>query len=235
MRDFPIGVSFSSQMKAFLMVCGKAIRSLLVMVLFVPPFTSTAEEVLVTAGSARGCETPYTKGRFTIQAIAGAVYSPFLINKERTTVNYVQTDVRFGWMLNTPTGASMLRGSFEALAEISNSFITKGPGNYVSGVTALLRYNFVQPDTKLVPYVQVGVGAVLTDIHKCEDGYPLTSQALNFTPQGSVGARYMAGKNWSIDMEAMFHHISNAGLGDSNAGINSGGILLGFTYFFGPP
>ena len=92
-----------------------------------------------------------------------------------------------------------------------------------------------QPDTKLVPYVQVGVGAVLTDIHKCEDGYPLTSQALNFTPQGSVGARYMAGKNWSIDMEAMFHHISNAGLGDSNAGINSGGILLGFTYFFGPP
>jgi hypothetical protein len=137
-------------------------------------------------------------------------------------------------MLNTPTGASMFRGNFEALIEISNSFITKGPGNYISGVTGDLRYNFVQPDAKLVPYVQVGVGFVLTDIHTYEDGYQLTSQALNFTPQGSVGVRYKAGKNWSIDMEAMFHHISNAGTGESNAGINSGGILLGLTYFFDP-
>ena len=137
-------------------------------------------------------------------------------------------------MLNTPTGASMLRGNFEALIEISNSFITKGPGNYISGVAGDLRYNFVQPNAKLVPYVQVGVGVVLTDIHTYEDGWQLTSQALNFTPQGSVGVRYKAGKNWSIDMEAMFHHISNAGMGESNAGINSGGILLGFTYFFDP-
>jgi hypothetical protein len=235
MRDFSIMVNFSIQMKVFLMICGKAIGSFLVMFLFVLPCTSTAEEVPLTACSAWDWEAPYTKGRFSIQAIAGAVYSPFLINKDRTTVNYVQTDVRFGWMLNTPTGASMLRGNFQALAEISNSFVTKGPGNYISGVTAVFRYNFVQPDARLVPYVQAGVGVVLTDIHKYEDGYQLTSQALNFTPQGSVGARYMAGKNWSIDMEAMFHHVSNAGLGDSNAGINSGGILLGFTYFFGPP
>lgn len=217
------------------MICGKVIRSLPLMFLFLLPSTSTAEEVPVTACSARDWETPYTMGRFSIQAVAGAVYSPFLINQDRTTVNYVQTDVRFGWMLNTAAGASTFRGNFQALAEISNSFVIKGPGNYISGVTGLLRYNFVQPDARLVPYVQAGVGVVLTDIHKYEDGYHLTSQALNFTPQGSVGVRYMAGKNWSIDMEAMFHHLSNASLGDYNAGINSGGILIGFTYFFGPP
>jgi hypothetical protein len=36
MHDFPIGVYFSIQMKVFLMICGKAIRSLLVIFLLVP-------------------------------------------------------------------------------------------------------------------------------------------------------------------------------------------------------
>jgi lipid A 3-O-deacylase len=177
----------------------------------------------------------YTEGRFSFQLVAGPLFSPFLIQTDEVNLNYVQTDLRLGWMLNTPSSnGSFFRGNFEAIVQIDNSIITKGPGHYIGGVAGLLRYNLVQPGTKLVPYVQVGVGIVYTDIYKDEIGHALTGQAINFTPQGSLGLRYMAGKNWSVDLEGVFHHISNAGLNDENLGINSGGVVLGFTYFFVP-
>lgn len=42
----------------------------------------------------------------------------------------------------------------------------------------------------------------------------------------------MIAKNLSLDLEAMFHHVSNAGLEDRNVGVNSGGGFLGITYYF---
>jgi lipid A 3-O-deacylase len=174
----------------------------------------------------------YSDGRLSVQALAGPFFSPFLVQTDEVNVNYIQTDLRLGWMLNSPSSEdSLFRGNFEAIAQIGNSIIAKGPGHYIGGVAGLLRYNFVQPRTKVVPYVQIGAGVVYADIYKNDTGHTLTGQALNFTPQGGLGVRYMAGKNWSVDLEAIFHHISNAGLNKDNLGINSGGVLLGFTYF----
>jgi hypothetical protein len=63
----------------------------------------------------------------------------------------------------------------------------------------------------------------------------LIGQSIEFTPQGSVGLRYLLAGNWSFDAEFMFHHISNAGLAERNIGVNGFGGFIGFTYLFDTP
>jgi len=159
----------------------------------------------------------------------------YLIQTQREDITYVQNDLRFGWMLNTPSEKEwILRGNFEALFEATYSRITSGFGNYMYGFTAFIRYNFVQPDAKLLPYFQVGAGVVYTDAYK-DLTQKLIGQSIEFTPQGSLGLRYLLAKNWSFDAEAILHHVSNASLDERNIGVNSLGGFVGFTYFFDKP
>ena len=165
--------------------------------------------------------------------MTGALFAHrFLVQTHRQKLEYVQTNLRFGWMLNTPSEKEwFLRGNFEALFEATYSRILDGFGNYFFGITALIRYNFVQPDAKLMPYFQVGAGVVHTDADK-DTTQKLVGQSIEFTPQASVGLRYLLAKDWSFDAELMFHHVSNGGLAERNIGLNSFGGFIGFTYSF---
>jgi len=73
---------------------------------------------------------------------------------------------------------------------------------------------------------------VVNDAYK-DETQGLIGQALEFSLQTSVGLRFPVSKDWSVDLEGMFHHISNAGLDDRNVGVNAGGIFVGATYRFG--
>ncbi len=173
----------------------------------------------------------YVKDRLSVQMVSGVLSSPTCIASRTPAMNYWQTNIRFAWMFSElKKRRHFLRGNFEALLEITNSFIYKGPGNYIGGLTGLVRYNFGQPDWKLVPYLQAGVGFIYTDTYK-EDNAPI-GQALEFNPQLSFGIRRLINQNWSIDAEAMFHHMSNAGMDDINEGINASGGFIGLTYYF---
>jgi opacity protein-like surface antigen len=178
----------------------------------------------------------YRKGRISFQFMAGVLSAHrYLLHTHRQEFTYVQTNLRLGWMLNTPSDDEwILRGNFEALFEATYSKITEGFGNYMYGVTALIRYNFVRPDAKLVPYFQAGVGIVHTDAHR-DMTQKLIGQSIEFTPQGSIGLRCLLAENWSFDAEFLYHHISNAGLTDRNIGVNSFGGGVGFTYLFDKP
>jgi len=81
-------------------------------------------------------------------------------------------------------------------------------------------------------YAQAGPGIVYTDAHE-DLSQCLIGNAIEFTPQFSLGAHYLLSKNWSIDGEVMFHHISNAGMDeDRNVGVNSLGGFIGLSYSF---
>ena len=75
---------------------------------------------------------------------------------------------------------------------------------------------------------------VYNDIYKDETQQAI-GQAIEFTPQCSLGFRYLINKNWSLDGEAMFYHMSNAGMADRNRSINALGGFVGVTYFFDTP
>jgi lipid A 3-O-deacylase len=174
----------------------------------------------------------YAKGRVSLQLVSGALFSLTNLPGDSPVFNYAQTNLRLGWMLTNPgPQEDFFRGNWEGLVEVSNSIIFKGFGNYIGGITVLFRYNFVQPDWKIIPYVQGGAGIVYNDAYKDETQQAI-GQAIEFTPQFSLGLHYLIARHWSLDAEGMFHHISNAGMSKRNRSINALGGFLGITYFF---
>jgi lipid A 3-O-deacylase len=174
----------------------------------------------------------YTEDRISLQLVSGAIFSPTIFASRTPVMDYAQTNLRLGWMINGPGRVGFLpRGNLEAILELTNSIIYKGPGNYMGGLTALIRYNIVPKDSRFVPYVQVGAGVVYTDAYKDRTQNAI-GNSVEFTPQGSIGCHYMINKNWSISAEVIFHHISNAGVDHRNRGINAFGGFLGLTYYF---
>lgn len=177
----------------------------------------------------------YAKGQRTLQIVSGVLFTPSDHDHGISSFDYAQTNIRLGYMRNSPKETpSWYRGNIEVILELSNAIVFEGPGDYLGGITGLVRYNFVQPDTRWIPYIQGGVGVVYNDVYK-DKTQSAIGQAIEFTPQASVGLRYHLRNRWSVDVEAMYHHISNAGMSDRNAGINAFGGFLGISYFFDRP
>ncbi|MEO0453802.1 MAG: acyloxyacyl hydrolase [Verrucomicrobiota bacterium] len=174
----------------------------------------------------------FVEDRISIEFMAGGVYAPIGIGPSHDTFTYSLTNIRLNWMLNTPSGNGFfLDGNFEAIIELSASYIFTSWGNVIVGPTGLVRYNFVQPGWKVVPYIQAGAGVVYTDAHE-DPTQDEIGQAIEFTPQASVGLKFLADEDWSINTELIFHHISNASLSPQNDGTNALGGMVGFTYYF---
>ncbi len=178
-------------------------------------------------------ETPrYVEDRITMQLMTGPFFNDIGLGPEVPTYNYVLTNLRVGWILNTPGDKdNPFRGCWEAIGELSGAGVMRTFGSVMFGPTALIRYNFVQPDWCVVPYIQGGAGVVYNDGYEDANQRAL-GQAFEFTPQVSVGAHFLVAEDWSVDVEAMYHHISNACMADRNAGINALGGMIGVTYYF---
>jgi lipid A 3-O-deacylase len=180
-----------------------------------------------------GHSSPFTKSRLSVQVVAGALFGPVSWIHDHTAFDYAQTNLRFGWMATDPKERKYFgRGNFELMFELTNSVVFKGSGNYLRGFTLLGRYNLLLSNPKWAPYFQLGVGAIINDAYK-DMSQSAIGQAFEFTPQGSIGLRYFVSREWTFDMEAMYYHISNAGLSNGrNGGINAVGGFVGVTYFF---
>jgi opacity protein-like surface antigen len=169
----------------------------------------------------------FASGRYEAAFSSGVLFSPVGTPRNRPVINYTMTGVQLGWMPGGVHGSGLLRGSFEVAGEGFGSAIFEGPGSYVAGVTTWVRYNFVPPRWRFVPYVQGGAGVVSTDIDR-----GIVGQPFNFNLDLGVGVRYFIAPRWSVNLEYRYQHISNANLGKSNIGINSQGPILGMSYFF---
>ncbi|HWG19851.1 MAG TPA: acyloxyacyl hydrolase [Terracidiphilus sp.] len=83
----------------------------------------------------------------------------------------------------------------------------------------LLRWNFTgEQPLRLIPWMQLG-GGLLWTTHNFPDGANGTS-VFNFTPQLGAGVNVFRRPNQSLDFAVKVIHISNAGLGDHNPGLN---------------
>lgn len=134
-------------------------------------------------------------------------------------------------MYDSPRHNGLLRGNNEFLIELFAGPDTKGPGTFLAGGSPLWRYNFIQPDAKLIPYLQLGAGALGNDIYH---GHPQREIGgpFEFVLQADLGLKYLLDDRWSISAEAGFRHISNADLYSRNQGLNSLGGLMMLSYRF---
>jgi opacity protein-like surface antigen len=169
----------------------------------------------------------FEHSRFESSLNSGVLLSPFVATKHRPTINYTITSLQLGYMITDVHGGGLFRGNFEMVGDAFGSAVYKGIGSYVAGATLWVRYNFVQPSWRLVPYAQGGGGFVVTDIDR-----EIVGQEFNFNLDLGVGFRYFLGSRWSVAMEYRYQHISNANLGKKNLGINAHGPILGVSFFF---
>jgi lipid A 3-O-deacylase len=169
----------------------------------------------------------FERGRYELAVGGGVLFSPYIVSRNRPTFHYTFSHVQIGRMLTSVNEAGALSGNVQAAADVFGSVIFKGPGSYMAGGTAWIRYNFVQPEWRVVPYAQAGAGITFTDIDR-----RIVGQTFNFNLDLGFGARYFIAPRWSVNLEYRFQHISNANLGRHNLGINSHGPVLSASRFF---
>jgi len=95
---------------------------------------------------------------------------------------------------------------------------------YLAGVTPLLIYNFKNYG-RLTPYVDAGVGFVVTNLSPKGFGGDW-----GFTPQVGIGFRYTVKDGQFIRFSYRYHHISNAGFKSDNKSIDSNFFFVGYSF-----
>lgn len=134
---------------------------------------------------------------------------------------------RWGVGISNPLGgSSWYRGNFELLLEGTFIYYFEPKSGIAGGITPMIRYNFLT-GSRFIPFLQAGVGILALDADLIGQ-----SDGLSFAPQGGLGFHYFVSQSTALTLEGSFHHVSNAGLHDRNAGINSSVVLAGLTFFF---
>jgi len=176
-------------------------------------------------------ETPFDKGKLELQVGVGAFTSVQPTSADRPGFTDVDVAFRLGRMLYTPGGDGFFRGNCEFLVELYGAALVEGPGTGYIGANFTLRYNFVQPSARWVPYAQIQAGGIYNDISDHERQRVFGS-SFAFNLQAGFGVRYLCTDHCALFLEADYRHISNADTADRNLGLNSVGGLLGASYFF---
>ena len=178
-------------------------------------------------------DTTFQKGTFELQVTAGALFSAQRTTYLRPNLDYDLGVVRVGYMLDGVSGHGIFRGNDEVMLEAAGGSIWVGPGSGLGGLSLIYRRNFLYPrvQARLVPYVDLGAGGVYSDGYHTFPQRELGS-AFEFDLQAGLGLRFRLSRDWSIDAEANFRHISNADFATRNYGTNDIGGLIGVSRSF---
>jgi lipid A 3-O-deacylase len=173
----------------------------------------------------------FAKGSKEFQNVAGAFYFFDRGDNDGPSIDLAVDSIRLGKMLSNPHGSGFFAGNYELLGEVFGGSIFQGPGSVELGATLIIRYNFIQPRSRVIPYMQIGGGGIYTDISE-RDSHGLVSLPVNFNVQGTGGLRFMLNRKCSLLLEAGYRHISNASIKLPNRGVDSVGGDIGFGFFF---
>ena len=178
-------------------------------------------------GSVQSPETRFAAGQFESSIGGGALFSPVGGAHSSPTLDYSLAEAQIGYMLTDVRGAGFFRGNIELAGEIFGGDFFKGPGNYAIGLAFLGRYNFVQENSRFIPYLQVGAGGTSVEVLQRVEG-----ENFNFNLDAGLGCRYFFTRSFSANAECRYQHISNADLSAHNIGINAVGPVISISYFF---
>jgi len=135
---------------------------------------------------------------------------------------------RIRWGVNQEPG--WLRGynQFYVLAMAEPIF--RGIENHYFGMSFGFRYNFVQGNSRFVPYFSGGVGLGWIDSNPDMRGSQ--GQDFTFNILTAAGISYRLDDHWKLDVGMLYQHLSNGGQTDPNPSLNLLGPQLGLSYSF---
>jgi hypothetical protein len=125
---------------------------------------------------------------------------------------------------------SWLRGYNQFYVSAIAEPIFKGIENHYFGLNFGMRYNFVQPGSRVVPYISGGLGLGWIDSHPEIPGGQ--GQDFTFNILTAAGISYLIDDHWKISAGILYQHLSNAGQTDPNPSLNLLGPQVGLNYSF---
>jgi opacity protein-like surface antigen len=144
----------------------------------------------------------------------------------RIGAEFVTARVRWGVVQSDTWLRGYNQFYFSGIAEP----IFRGIENHYFGFNLGMRYNFVRPGSRLVPYFSGGVGAGWIDSHPEVPGGQ--GQDFTFNILSAAGVSYILNDHWKINVGALYQHLSNGGQTDPNPSLNLFGPQMGVTCSF---
>ncbi len=151
-------------------------------------------------------------------------------SKTTTTVSPMIFSVR--WQLDDVGNPGWRRGNTEWVFSGFHTVVWEGVESRFSGALFGPRYNFVQPGSKWVPYIDSRVGFGFTDSQPVDGAQ---GQDFFFTFTVGTGVRYLISRDWDLAGGILYQHISNAGLSEPdqvNFGLDTIGPHISLQYRF---
>jgi hypothetical protein len=108
--------------------------------------------------------------------------------------------------------------------------IVRGIENHYYGFNTGMRYNFVRPYWRLVPYISGGLGLGWIDSHASIRG--AQGQDFTFNILTAVGVSYEINDRLKLNVGILYEHLSNGGQTDPNPSLNLIGPQVGLNYSF---
>ena len=123
-----------------------------------------------------------------------------------------------------------LRGYNQFYVSAMAEPIFRGIENHYFGLNFGLRYNFVRPGSRLVPYFSGGLGLGWIDSRPEIRG--AQAQDFTFNILTAAGISYKMTEHWKLDAGILYQHLSNGGQTDPNPSLNLLGPQVGLSYSF---
>lgn len=165
--------------------------------------------------------------RFEIAAESGYLLGAFgNPNSYEIGAEFISGRVR--WGVHDTEGWSRGYNQFSITAMAEPIF--RGVENHYFGVNLGMRYNFVQPNSRLVPYFSGGLGLGWIDSHPSVPG--AQGQDFTFNILTGAGLSYQLTRDWKISAGILYQHLSNGGQTNPNPSLNLFGPQIGVSYSF---
>ena len=125
---------------------------------------------------------------------------------------------------------SWLRGYNQFYVSAVAEPIFRGIENHYFGINFGMRYNFVRPGSRLVPYISGGVGLGWIDSRANIPG--AQGQDFTFNILTAAGISYKMNDHWKLNTGILYQHLSNGGQTDPNPSLNLLGPQVAVSYSF---
>jgi hypothetical protein len=135
---------------------------------------------------------------------------------------------RIGMVVTDQLGAGYLTGNVTLMLEPFYAAYYRPFGASAAGGALLVKYNFLSFG-RWMPYWDIGAGMLWTDL---APRIAELSTPFNFVLEAGPGLQYFATERIALTVGTRFHHISNAGTGTRDQGLNSILTYVGMSFFF---
>lgn len=180
-----------------------------------PPVSPEAQSIVQRSGIEVGAAVGYLQGVKVLMSDSANRSAVYLLP-------------RIGMVVTDQLGAGYLTGNVTLMLEPFYATYYRPFGASAAGGALVVKYNFLSFG-RWMPYWDMGVGMLWTDLApRIAD----LSTPFNLVLETGPGLQYFATERIALTIGTRFHHISNAGTGERNDGLNSILTYVGMSFFF---